>query len=107
MGAAAELVAEAAVIEHRRGFSRRWYRTPSFVAGVAILGTIVLAAICAPLITTHDPIQQDLLNTLADEGESGVRRAYPAAKLARLAALKRRYDPDNVYHLNQNIRPEQ
>jgi FAD/FMN-containing dehydrogenase len=45
------------------------------------------------------------VNALGDEGQDGVRRAYPAAKLARLAALKRRYDPDNALHLNQNIRP--
>ncbi len=47
------------------------------------------------------------VNTLSDEGEAGVRRAYPAGKLARLVALKQRYDPDNVFHLNQNIRPDQ
>jgi FAD/FMN-containing dehydrogenase len=45
------------------------------------------------------------VNALGDEGQDGVRRAYPAAKLARLAELKRRYDPDNAFHLNQNIRP--
>jgi peptide/nickel transport system permease protein len=65
MGAAAEVVAEATLVEHRRGFRRRWYRTPSFVAGVSILGLILLAAICAPLITTHGPTEQDLLHTLA------------------------------------------
>ncbi|TMD97236.1 MAG: FAD-binding oxidoreductase [Chloroflexi bacterium] len=45
------------------------------------------------------------VNALGDEGQDGVRRAYPAGKLARLVELKRRYDPDNAFHLNQNIRP--
>jgi len=61
----AAAVAEAAIVEHRRGFRRRWYRTPSFVAGSSILGAIALLAVLAPLVTTHDPATQDLLQTLA------------------------------------------
>ncbi|MDX6487098.1 MAG: peptide/nickel transport system permease protein [Gaiellaceae bacterium] len=64
MGAAAETFAEAAVIEHRTGFRRRWYRTPSFVAGASILGVIVALAALAPVASWHDPIQQDLLQIL-------------------------------------------
>ena len=45
------------------------------------------------------------VNTLSDEGAEGVRRAYPADKLARLAAVNHAYDPDNAFHLNQNIPP--
>ena len=64
MAVAAETVANAQLIEHRQGFRRRWYRTPSFVAGVTILGLIVVAAGAAPLITNHNPTDQDLLHTL-------------------------------------------
>jgi FAD/FMN-containing dehydrogenase len=45
------------------------------------------------------------VNALFEQGPDGVRRAYGDAKLARLSDLKRRYDPDNVFHLNQNIAP--
>jgi hypothetical protein len=45
------------------------------------------------------------VNVIADPGEEGVGRAYHAAQLERLAEIKRTYDPDNVFHLNQNIRP--
>ncbi len=45
------------------------------------------------------------VNFLADEGESGARSAYDAATWARLQALKRIYDPDNFFRLNQNVAP--
>jgi FAD/FMN-containing dehydrogenase len=45
------------------------------------------------------------VNGLADEGAAGLRAAYHADTLARLTALKDRYDPQNVFHLNHNIAP--
>jgi nitrogen regulatory protein PII-like uncharacterized protein len=45
------------------------------------------------------------VNGLSDEGIDGVRHAYRGATIARLTALKDRYDPENVFHLNHNIVP--
>ena len=45
------------------------------------------------------------VNFLADEGEARVRDAYPGSTWDRLAAIKARYDPTNLFRLNQNIPP--
>ena len=40
-----------------------------------------------------------------DEGKERILDAYPSATFARLANIKRRYDPSNFFKFNQNIRP--
>jgi hypothetical protein len=45
------------------------------------------------------------VNFLMNEGEDRIRQAYGAAKYDRLKALKRKYDPDNFFRINQNIPP--
>jgi FAD/FMN-containing dehydrogenase len=47
------------------------------------------------------------VNFLVDEGPARVHAAYPGATWDRLAAIKRRYDPTNLFHRNQNIPPDE
>jgi hypothetical protein len=42
---------------------------------------------------------------LGDEGDERVRAAYPPATWERLTQIKAKYDPDNVFRVNQNITP--
>jgi FAD/FMN-containing dehydrogenase len=46
------------------------------------------------------------VNFLMEEGPERVRQAYGAEKYDRLKALKRRWDPANLFQLNQNIPPD-
>jgi hypothetical protein len=45
------------------------------------------------------------VNFVGDEGAAGVHAAYPDGTYGRLAETKRRYDPANLFRLNQNIPP--
>jgi hypothetical protein len=56
-----------------------------------------------------DRLRQDdqgaYVNFLGIEGDERVRAAYPGATWDRLVGIKRRYDPTNLFRLNQNIPP--
>lgn len=45
-----------------------WYRNGSLMAGIGVIGFLVLVAILAPVIAPYDPIKQNLENALASPG---------------------------------------
>ena len=47
------------------------------------------------------------VNFLGQEGQGNIRAAYPGQTWDRLAAIKHRYDPTNLFRLNQNIPPSE
>ncbi len=75
----------------------RWQTAPEDAAGIAWARAAFDA--CAPFASSG--AYTNFMT--ADEGER-VESAY-GSNYARLRALKQRYDPDNVFHLNPNVKP--
>ena len=59
----------------------------------------------AMAIVEPDATEGRYVNGNSDEGPAETRAFYGDAKVARLAQLKRAWDPDNVFRLNHNIAP--
>ena len=59
---------------------------------------------CWSEVTAHGA-EGVYVNNLGAEGQDRVRSAYGPAKYDRLSRLKRQWDPENVFHRNQNILP--
>ena len=101
-GAMARVPIEATAFAHRRG--------PIMVNVAAVVGSL-------DAIPAHAPWLEDFaaalnqgddgkyVNFVVDEDAAAVHRAYPGATWDRLAAIKREYDPTNLFRRNQNIPP--
>jgi FAD/FMN-containing dehydrogenase len=55
----------------------------------------------------HAHLTGAYVNFVGSEGQSRVADTYPAETYARLSQVKRRYDPTNLFKVNQNIQPAQ
>jgi FAD/FMN-containing dehydrogenase len=101
-GAMASVGSNATAFAHRRA--------PIMVAAMALFedaasaprhvvwADAVLAALRRNAIGVYS-------NFIGAEGGDRLREAYPGLTLQRLAQVKRRYDPTNLFRHNQNIRP--
>jgi FAD/FMN-containing dehydrogenase len=100
-GAAARIADDATAYAHRQH---------PFMANVAVFYTgpgdiAEKTAWVEDLTRALEPAPGAYVNFVNDEGPERVHDAYPPATYARLAEIKRRYDPDNVFHRNQNVPP--
>ena len=101
-GAMARVPAEATAFAHRS--------SRIMVNVAALYERPVEAALHEPWVTDFAKALRQgdggaYVGFLGEEGEARIREAYPGATWERLAAIKRRYDPTNIFRLNQNIPP--
>ena len=102
-GAMARVGADATAFAHR---DRRYFVV---IIGVWLDAAEDAAAHGAWTASLWQAIRREgagvYVNFLEDEGADRVREAYPPATYARLADIKRRYDPGNLFRFNQNVPP--
>jgi FAD/FMN-containing dehydrogenase len=101
-GAMANVPADATAFAHRS--SRILVNVASFYEGPADrdMRAAWVEEFVALLHQGHDGAY---VNFLADEGAARIRAAYPGSTWDRLAEVKARYDPTNLFRLNQNVPP--
>jgi FAD/FMN-containing dehydrogenase len=101
-GAMARVPADATAFAHRQSKIMvnvaALYQHPD---EIAVHGPWVEAFAAA----LHEGDDGAYVNFLADEGEERIRAAYPGSTWDRLRRIKARYDPTNLFRLNQNIPP--
>jgi hypothetical protein len=103
-GAAARVPADATAYAHRSG--RIMVNLAAFYDGTAEDRAVRQAWVHDFAAKLNQGDDSAYVNFLLDEGEVRVHAAYPGATWDRLVAIKRRYDPTNLFHMNQNIPPE-
>jgi FAD/FMN-containing dehydrogenase len=101
-GAAARVASEATAYAHRRSPVMAAFLAIDVSAEAALRNDRWASAAIEAL-----PQQADgaYVNFLGLEGPGRLQAAYPGATWDRLRQIKRRYDPENLFRLNQNIPP--
>ena len=101
-GAMAEVPDDATAFAHRT--------KPIMVNVAAVYQALDEATVHQSWVTEFaaalNPVYGAYVNFLGDEGSARVREAYPGPTWDRLAVIKARYDPTNLFRLNENIPPE-
>ena len=103
-GAAARVPAEATAFPHRH---RRLLLNVAAIYGSPEEDLLHRAWADDAVAALRQGEDGAYVNFLADEGAERVRAAYPGSTWSRLAEVKRRYDPENLFRLNQNVLAEE